>query len=173
MKIGIDIDGVIRDFVNKTEEVYFREYPSHKLIRRDVFDISLWFPIGKEIYKFAFETYSKEIFTQAQLYENAFDFMVKLHKDNFVILVTNQLTRNLEELTKEWLEIKKISYDELIFTKDKSEFIGDYLLDDCTANLEKIRQEKNSIPVCFDRPWNQDWKGFRVKSYNEFLELIK
>ena len=173
MKIGIDIDGVIRDFVNKTEEVYFREYPSHKLIRRDVYDFSLWFPIGKEIFKFIYETYSKEIFTQAQPYENAFDFMIKLRGGNCVILVTNQLTRNLEELTKKWLEIKNISYDKLMFTKDKSEFIGDYLLDDCTANLERIRQERNSIPVCFDQPWNQDWKGLRVKSYNKFLELIK
>ena len=173
MKIGIDIDGVIRDFFGKTEEVYFRKYPSHKLIRRDVYDISLWFPIGKEIYKFAFETHSKEIYTRAQTYKNAFDFMIKLRRNNHVILVTSQSTKNLEELTKKWLEIKKIPYDELIFTKDKSEFIGDYLLDDCTANLERIRQERNSIPVCFDRPWNQDWKGFRVKSYNEFLELIK
>ena len=57
-----------------------------------------------------------------------------------------------------------------MFTQDKSEFIGDYLLDDCTANLERIRQERNSIPVCFDQPWNQDWKGLRVESYNKFLE---
>ncbi|MBS3124558.1 hypothetical protein J4437_08085 [Candidatus Woesearchaeota archaeon] len=173
MKIGIDIDGVIRDFFGKTEEVYFRKYPSHKLIRRDVYDISLWFPIGKEIYKFAFETHAKEIYTQSLLYENALDFMIKLRKNNRVILVTNQPEKKLEGLTKEWLEIKDIPYDELIFTKDKSEFIGDCLLDDHTANLERVARVGNSKPICFDRPWNQDWKGPRVKSYDEFLELIK
>ena len=173
MKIGIDIDGVIRDLLGKVEEIYFREYPYHKLIRKDTYDISLWFPIGKEIYKFVFETYSKEIYTQSQVYKNAREFMVKLRKNGKVILVSSQPEKKLEELTKKWLEIKKIPYDELIFTKDKSEFIGDCLLDDCTANLERAAKAGSSKPICFDRPWNQDWDGLRIKSYDKFLELIK
>ena len=173
MKIGIDIDDVIRDFVGKLKEIYFREYPSHKLIKEDVWNMSLWFPIEKEIYKFAFETYAKEIYIQARTYENALEFLIKLRKNNRVILVTKQPSKKLEGLTKEWLEIKNIPYDGLIFTQDKSEFAGDYLLDDSTANLERIKQVKRSIPICFDRPWNQDWKGPRVKSYDNFLELIK
>ena len=103
MKIGIDIDGVIRDLLGKVEEIYFREYPYHKLIRKDTYDISLWFPIGKEIYKFVFETYSKEIYTQSQVYKNAREFMVKLRKNGKVILVSSQPEKKLEELTKKWL----------------------------------------------------------------------
>src|SRR3989338_6545109 len=102
MKIGIDIDDVIRDFVGKLKEIYFREYPSHKLIKEDVWNMSLWFPIEKEIYKFAFETYAKEIYIQARTYENALEFLIKLRK--------NHELRHLYQFLFSFSFFKKIFY---------------------------------------------------------------
>ena len=56
---------------------------------------------------------------------------------------------------------------------DKSEFEGDYLLDDRCPELENILQGRKSVPVCFDQPWNQDWKGLRVHNYQEFLNIVR
>ncbi len=172
MKIEVDIDGVIRDFMGKLKEVYSREYPEHKLIREDIYDLSSWFPIEKEIYKFGFEIYATEIFSEAQIYLGVKEFLKKIYDNHKLVFISNQSNKNLEKLTVGWIKQNELPYHEIIFTKDKSIFKGDYLLDDYTENLKRVDEIKSSIPVCFDRPWNQDWKGQRIKSYNEFLEII-
>ena len=60
----------------------------------------------------------------------------------------------------------------MIFTKDKSEYNGDLLLDDCTENLARVKEIGNSYPIAFDRPWNQDWNGARVKNHQEFIDFV-
>lgn len=172
MKTEIDIDGVIRNFTGKLEEVYLRENPTHKILRRDVYDLAHWFPIGKEIYKFAYEIHATEIYTKASLYPGGKNFLTKLAKMSEVIFVTHQPNKNLEYLTLEWIYKNELPHHDVIFTKDKSNFKGDYLLDDYTENLKRVDEMKSSRPICFNQPWNQDWKGQRVKSYNEFLEII-
>ena len=173
MKIGIDIDGVIRDFVTKLTEVYFRENPGHKQIRNDAYDLAYWFPIGKEIYKFGYETHAEEIYTEASSYPGAKEFLKKLNKDYKLIFVTHQPNKSLESLTIKWINKNELPYQDIIFIKDKSIFKGGYLLDDCTQNLQRISEVGNSKPICFNQTWNQDWNGQRVNSYDKFLEIIK
>ncbi|MBI2004015.1 hypothetical protein HYS72_00970 [Candidatus Pacearchaeota archaeon] len=172
MKIGIDIDGVIRNWAGKLSEIYFRENPVHKQIRNDTYDVGCWFPIGKEIYKFGFEVHAEEIYTEAQVYPEAKEFLKKLHKDDELVFVTHQPNKNLEYLTIKWINKNELPHDCILFTKDKSKFKGDYLLDDYTKNLQRISMVRNSIPICFNQPWNQDWNGQRVNSYDKFLEII-
>lgn len=173
MKIGIDVDGVIRNFMDKLIEVHLRENPGHKLIRKDIYDLSKWFPMGKNIYEFAFETHAEEIYLNSRLYPGAQGFLKEIVKKNELTFVTKQPNKMLEELTLEWINKKELPYHSIIFTKDKSVFKGDYILDDYAGNLQRVLDIGNSIPVCFDRPWNQDWNGPRVKTYNKFLKIIE
>ena len=173
MKIGIDLDNVIRDFTGKVKQVYFREHPSHKLIREDIYNLVPWFPIGKDINDFVFNKHAREIYLNAPPYKGAINFLHYLRKSNHLTIVTSQPSDLTTELTEMWISKNALPYDKLLFTHDKSEYVGDYLLDDSVGNLERIAEVRNSIPVCFDHPWNQGWKGLRVYSYGEFLELIK
>lgn len=171
MKIGIDIDGVLRDFVASVNKVYFREYPTHELLRDNCYDLAQWFPIGNKIHDFIFRDHAKEIYTGALPYQNALGFMNKLKKHE-VTLVSSQPNGNVEKYTILWLMKYKVPHNKLMFTRDKSDFHGDFLLDDAQHNLERISQCNNSIPVCFDRTWNRDWKGQRIKKYHQFLQML-
>lgn len=55
---------------------------------------------------------------------------------------------------------------------EKYEVKGDILLDDGLHNLGPFKDLGGGVPVAFDRPWNQSWKGERVKSWPEFVEYI-
>lgn len=52
---------------------------------------------------------------------------------------------------------------------------GDVLLDDGTHNLRPFEEQRSRYrrAVAFDRPWNQDWDGPRVSSWQEFVERIR
>lgn len=172
MTVSIDVDGVLRDFTGKTEEVYKKHYTNHQVITRDVYDFSKWFPIGKKIYKFAFEDHVKEIMLEADAYPKASNFMRYLkNKGHKVIIVSSQPNENCEKYTIKWLQKNNIKHDEIHFTSNKEDINFDVHLDDSTEKLQKI-QASGKIAVCFDRSWNKDWDGHRVHSYEEFIELL-
>ncbi|MEK6907080.1 MAG: hypothetical protein AABW45_00990 [Nanoarchaeota archaeon] len=176
-KPGVDADGVLRNFHDRLREVYLKYYPNHQVPTIDKFQkdgLQHYFPIGDNIRKFFSEEHPKEIYLGAYPYPGASDFMDELrYLCNEVVIVTNQPNDLAKQLTKEWFVREKIRYDRILFTKDKSEFEGDYLLDDRVPELENILRGKKSVPVCFNQPWNQDWKGLRVYNYQEFLDIVR
>ena len=54
------------------------------------------------------------------------------------------------------------------FAKDKRVIAGDILIDDGIHNLEA--SVDTEIPICFNQPWNKEWKGLRI---NKLEELIR
>jgi hypothetical protein len=75
MKIGITIDGVVRDFITKFESVYDKYYPveleeGEEPLKRDIKDLDLlkWFKFTggtKELNEFMYVDSSLEIFGHA------------------------------------------------------------------------------------------------------------
>ena len=61
---------------------------------------------------------------------------------------------------------------DIVITGDKTLVPGDVLLDDRVKNLEQAEETGHALPVCFDRPWNQDWAGARVRSWPEFVDHV-
>lgn len=176
MILGIDCDGVLRDFTGKTSEVYHREYPDHRYPANEsdwtTFSMSPLFDLGQGIYDFAFRKFAKEIYTTAPAYDNASNFLKKLKElGHTVVIVTSQPNDICKDATLYWLEKNNMINDGIIFSDNKGEVNVDILLDDYDKNLNSIKSA-NKIPVCFDRPWNQDWEGLRIKSYEEFIKLI-
>lgn len=190
MRLAIDADGVLRDFVGKLEQVYDREvlrtgfkgFPYTVEWRQPVtkYGIHEFFSIGNNIYDFAFREHAKEIFLEAKPYPGAMEFMDKLFRDHTIIIATAQSNTSLIMYTTEWLDLHSIPYHEFYATLNGVKNVqADLLLDDCTKNL--IDFDENEIefgkpisyPICMDRPWNQDWKGYRVHSFEDFLEYVK
>lgn len=175
-KIGVDVDGVLRDIHRRLIEVYLKYYPKHKvgpIEQWHTYDISPYFPIGRGLYKFWFEDHPDEIYLQSKPYRGAVKFIQSLRQNNEVVIVTKQPSEHTKKLTEEWLIINNIENHGILHAQDKGIFEGDMLLDDSTKNLEDILETKSAIPVCFNQPWNRDWKGLRVYNYHEFLDIIK
>ncbi len=187
MRIAIDVDGILRDFVGKLEQVFDREYDCNG--RREPitkYGIHEFFSVdndyGKfDIYDFAFKENAREIFLRAKPYPGAMRFMDKLFKDHTVIIATAQSNTNLIMYTTEWLDLHSIPYHEFYATLNGNKSIdADMLLDDYTKNL--VDFEHGTIfefdrpvrqPICMDRPWNQDWIGDRIKTFEEFFKYVE
>jgi 5'(3')-deoxyribonucleotidase len=71
------------------------------------------------------------------------------------------------------LAARSIHYDEIHFSPDKVKVVVDVLLDDGQHQLTSfgnVRGGDNAI--CFSRPHNQKYKGPRVHTWREFVDLI-
>jgi len=173
MRVGIDIDGVIRDFISSLEEVYDKYYLSFvEGWRKPVtkWELNEFFSIGKHIYDFAFDTYAHEIFYKyAKPYENAIEFLNKLHEKHSILLATSQNKKTLNATLK-WLDFYDVPYDEFYCTFNGVKNINTpILLDDNIGNLLDFK----NISICMDRPWNKEYNGFRISKYDEFFDYLK
>ena len=167
----IDCDDVIRDWNPFLNQIWNRENQNNQKPLPMAWDLKKHY--GPEIAEFYQVKHAEEIYTRAPVIDGALHFLHKLRKIRQIYLVSSQPTKQIEEYTKYWIIDKQIPFDYYKFTHDKGSVKGDHLFDDGIHNLESALNSKNSIPVCFNQPWNQDWKGLRVYSHQEFLDIVK
>lgn len=175
MRIAVDIDGVLRDFVGQVNKVYEEDFPGDTTpLPVTAWDMHQFYPLGqrdpKAFWNWVFKRRGFSIFKYASPYTGSREMLDELRKQgHHICLLTTQPPGN-ESLTCDWLKIEGVTYDSLIFSREKGMFEYDILLDDGVHNLEKVTK---GLPVCFDQPWNQEWKGVRVKSYQGFLDVVE
>lgn len=172
MRVAIDIDGVLRNFTGSVGKVYAREFPDHKVEPITEWGIHKFFPIGEAIYDFVFKAHAEEIFTKAEAYRGAATFMRTLKARKHEVWIVTSQPAGQEGYTIQWLRDNGIVYDSIAFTNSKPVVDCDIFLDDGTHNLTAIR-DAGKFAVALDRPWNSGYTGLRVKTYREFLDLLK
>lgn len=176
--IGIDVDGVLRDFRAQLMKVYKDLNPEHQVTPLNEwynYRLDEYFPESEDIGKFIFHDNCRLIFLYAKAYEGAKEFMKQLNKNpNYrVTIVSSQSTPELQSLTIEWLYQEGIDYDAILFTDDKVEYYGHFLLDDKTKNVRRAYMNNITRGVVFDQVYNRDCELMRVKNYQEFLDLVE
>jgi 5'(3')-deoxyribonucleotidase len=173
MNIGIDIDGVLRDQVQAFTNRYLRAYPDHRNLIKPVtsWDMHLFYPLGKEIYKLWFGEWCKDCMEDAIPYIGAVGFIGLLKEQGHKVYLVTSQPRGTEHFTLAWVDKYKFEHDGILFCSNKRLFAGDMLLDDGEHNLRAV-DEFVTKPVCFDQPWNQGWDGMRVNSYSQFLKMV-
>lgn len=170
----IDTDGVIRNFLDKTIEVYKRTYPEHQVEEVTNWALHRFFPIGKRVYDFIYKEHTVEIFTEANLYEGAIEFLNGVKKDYRIILCSSQPNILAMRHTVMWYELNKIPYDDIVFTTDKWKLHADFLIDDSPKQLDMAIKNDCGIKciIPFIQPWNIEYikglQNYRHK-YNPLL----
>tara|TARA_Y100000310_G_scaffold49686_1_gene45907 strand:- start:3606 stop:4169 length:564 start_codon:yes stop_codon:yes gene_type:complete len=165
MRVGIDCDGVLRDFIpdliNKIKETH----PEHadKIGIPYSWNWEDWLPFWTEgeTEKYVFETHFKELFgSEASVIETSLEDWTKLKewaKENGheLVLVSAQ-RKNCEELTKKWLQRWGFTFDEMHFTHKKWSVDVDVLIDDSPAKLGMFKKKSvaGGVPICFRQAWN-------------------
>lgn len=172
LRIGLDVDGVLRNFVGALRREYAKDYPKHRVKKIDKWDFSDSFPIGKDIWTYAFETRIREIFTGADQYSYASGLTKWLKSQGHEIWIITTQKKGTEHFTLEWLKKNDIRYDHIVFTCDKHRIDCHVLLDDNVVNLEDFKTSLTGTPICMSRPWNNDWTGQRVVNLKDFQSLI-
>ena len=170
-RLLIDLDGVIRDFIKQLENVYIREYPDHSVKRVISRELHKFFPIGNDIYQFLEDQFGDEIVLNAPPYPGAIEALRKWEKDFELVIVTAQ-PDNWRYATFAWIGNHRIPTNEVKIIFEKHTVDGFALLDDFTDNLE-LFAKTNRLAVCLDQPWNQNWQGPRVKTVEDFFQLVE
>ena len=171
--IMIDIDGVMRNMAIKAIQTYQCFYDPHtKLTHDDItaYDFRNVMPMIKDLGEF-FIQHANNLFYEAPPYPGAIEFVKDLKKDGYNISIVTHQLKETERYTLGWITEHHMPYDSIHFSKDKSMVKGKLLIDDCVDNLEKC--VNNSLVVCLNQPWNQDWKGDRVNSYDELGTYVR
>lgn len=167
MRIGIDLDGVVYDFVAS-----FRRYltdvvgwvgPLPEPTTWNVWEdwgMSMeqwarWFAAGVE---------AGHIFRDGEPIEGAAQ-VIRAAKDHghdvFIVTHREQHPKAISS-THEWLAEHQIPYDVIAFARDKTVIPVDVFIEDNVDNAWAL-EASGVHALLFDQPWNRRWKGLPVR----------
>jgi len=179
MKFIIDIDGVLRNIVDRILDIYKTDFDRDYIISyEDItqYRISPFLPLLKDddalVDAFFKGKYAYDVFVKANPHDNAIESLRSLHDDgHFIHIATNQF-KGVEHLTMLWLYNNSVPYDLITFGKHKYMLDADVFIDDSTDILTEFRQHNpHSLPVCVTQPWNSSWEGLRVNNLKELIDM--
>jgi len=176
MKLGIDIDGVICDFVSGFKKVVKDKY-GLKISEEDIIYHDLYLVLGitkEEAIKLIELTLNMDL----PLIKDADKYIKILKKKHEIILMTARHINH--EITKKWLMNNRIDYDNLYFLNEghkyKSSLELDIIIED---NLNEALNWFSKVKhiLVFNHPWNQciDINNVlhRVKNWKQIYEYIE
>ena len=168
--IKIDIDGVLRDLLDKMCEVYNSHY-NENIKPCDVkhFATEKTFTKCFEIdnihpSEWLFQVNGTELNCNSNIICGAKESMDILHqKGYYIIIVSHQLSKNNKIDTLQWLDKHNVYYDSICFTDKKNLVVGDIIVDD---NIDFLNMCSDKRKILIDAPYN---KG--EKMYERFNNL--
>lgn len=180
MRIGIDIDGCIRDVHDKLIQVYKRELDQDfhwidPVEKWRVYNLDNNSSLGVDLYPFWFQTHAEEIYTKSLPFPG-YKNINNLHEvyGHDLIVITDQPNWKTAEYTVKWIN-EYLNVQEIHFTSNKYLITCDLYLDDAPHNIKDFMATGLDY-VIMTRPWNEDDPDLnhavRVKNLNEFNEFI-
>lgn len=181
MRILLDVDGVLGDFVTEVVEFcnkYERTLGSLGWTPDNVTEFDILRALKCEHLQARLDLHMAEsdFCRHMPVYDGAPDFVAQLRGLGEVVIVTSPYSAvpTWSHARLAWLEEHfSIPKHDVIFAKRKELIRGDVLIDDKTENCEAFnRASSYRGAILFDRPWNQKCKLPRAKSYTEALAMV-
>ena len=177
MRIGVDLDGVVSDFVSTFIGVVNEKY-SVKLKQNQIYVHDLFLVLGvtkNEALSLIYETLSRDI----NVIEGAREALVKLKEKHEIVIITAR-PEGTYKTTQEWLEQNKIPYDTLLYIKEgeknQTEIELDVFVDDHLGEIIEFYGKARKL-IIFDHPWNKSLNVLRLferaRNWKEVLHTIE
>ena len=166
MRIGIDCDGVLRDFIPDLIEGIKETHPEHadKILVPKSWDWETWLPFWTEdeTEKYVFEDNYLDYFGPecSPIKESVEDWKKlkawALLNDHELVLVSAQREHCIEP-TNDWLEKYGFDFDEKHYTKHKWSVDVDVLIDDSPEKLEIFNERSVNYgkAIRYKQTWNE------------------
>jgi len=186
--IGVDVDGVLRDFSNDLMHVVMRDYPQYLIPGQDVIDdwrLEKCFNCSKEkLQSIYWDTNVDEIMgngskipgSELQITE-LLDF-ANQHEDLVEFWVVTSQKKHAFHYTLKWLGQQGYNFKRVVFERGREKWkVGvDWLIDDSPSNWEAWKEgrgdDKNYILM--DAEHNQHIKPtFRIKELLEIYDIVR
>lgn len=168
MRIGIDIDGVLTDeysFVLDYGTKYFSEKKIKYNLHNDIYDSENIFEVTEKQYNDFWEKYIFYYSENILIRPFASEVIKRLKSDgNDIYIITsrsfttyeNKYKAKMQNIVKKWLDKNNVVYDELIFSRNKSDICKekniDIMIEDKPENISLI--SKDRLVICYDHPYN-------------------
>lgn len=190
MKIGIDVDGVLRDFCQGFINVMMREYPEHFKIDDNgnpITELVHWnlehnFNCSRKVLEQVYRVdYPEEILGNGEPIDNGKgvlqlrELMNKYPNYNWICITSQK--PDIRWYTLKWLADMQLNFEAVHFIKgiNKWKIDIDYLVDDSPPNWsswKKNRKDDNFILM--DRPYNQHIKPYyRIRELKEIEDIMQ
>jgi|ETNmetMinimDraft_19_1059907.scaffolds.fasta_scaffold35150_3 5'(3')-deoxyribonucleotidase len=165
MKIGVDCDGVLRDFTAKVKSKVIELHPKleSEIKPATSWGWKRWLPFWsyEETESFIFKENYLDIFENAPVYTEAVeDWPVLMRwakeKEHEIVLVSSQ-RKNCIDPTNRWLDKYNFIFDQRYYISEKWMIDVNILIDDSPHKLKAFKQKSVSkgLSVRMDRLWNQ------------------
>ena len=173
MRIGIDCDGVLRDFIPALIDSIKETHPQYtNLIKEPTsWDWEQWLPFWTEEQTegYVFTKYYLDFFgPECPAIKESVEDWKKLKRwaeDNGheLVLVSAQREHCIEP-TDEWLKKYGFDFKEKHYTQHKWAVDVDVLIDDSPAKLKKFneRSVNHGHSICMKQSWNKDCKDSSI-----------
>lgn len=176
MTVAIDVDGVLRNNLQTMVDIYNKEFNDNKKVE-DIKDFrtEISFPkieseTGKTASYWLFQEHSKEMFLDAKPFDCVVDDIKRLREIADVVIITYQKTFINKKHTLEWLEENGVEYDGLMFIKDKTKLMCDYLVDDNDWNF----LGSNAVHgILIDAPYNEGKSVQELKDKSNCESIVR
>ena len=182
MRIGIDADGVLRDFIGNLINHIKENHPEHadKILTPESWVWNDWLPFwtDDETEKYVFEDNFIDLFgIDCPPIQSSVEDWPKLKRwaeDNGheLVLVSAQREQT-KELTDLWLDHYGFDFKEKHYTKHKWSVDVDVLIDDSPEKLDifKDRSVAYGNSICYKQTWNQDSQK-KYMTINKLSDII-
>lgn len=184
-KIGIDVDGVLRDFCGTITKVVKRDFPQY--MKDDFVEINTWrladsFNCDKEaLQSIYWHSHADEIMGNSDPMYGAIKKMYDLfdwaeQNNHSLVCVTSQKP-HARHYTLSWLGKYGLNFDTVYFRKgfQKPDVQIDYLVDDSPNNFNYWVDKRGMQEgfILMDSPYNQHIKSnYRIKGLDEVQGII-
>ena len=169
--IIIDIDGVIRNIFSRMVEVINEHlYLNIKESSINSWDLESCIDVDPV---WLFTTFGRQIFYESKPYPDTIKHLSMISDSYNIILVSNQITKENEEYTTQWLTKCgiKILVDKVIYTKDKNSVEADIIIDDYPENLKGHNARYKYL---YDQYHNRDCKEYnRVYNLHHLISWLE
>jgi 5'(3')-deoxyribonucleotidase len=162
----LDMDGVLvhnnQHFLDRLNEAFSTSYKSEEIVD---FHYSM---LSKEQRTYMYNLWNQPwIYDNKELGQHEMAALETLRSMCRVVACTAPLEGHIKGKYA-WLR-KYFDKNDIIITHSKDMVKGDILVDDAIHNLDSFP----GIPVCYTQPWNIDWIGNRVESFNQIPTVVQ
>ena len=185
MRIGIDCDGVLRDFIPALIDGVKETHPEHadKILVPTSWDWEQWLPFWteEETEKYVFEDNYLDFFgIDCPPIKESVEDWKKLKawailNDHELVLVSAQRP-HCEEPTTEWLREHGFDFGEIHYTKNKWAVDVDVLIDDSPEKLDDFKEKSvvGGVPICMKQSWNKECQdsSMSIDRLSDIMSLV-